>query len=242
MQDHEVREALQASLADGRFDRTERYHLRDWLEASAFNAQKRAMYQSMAFALTAAALDKGSMNHHSALNWLERVVKTLTPLTAPAAAASVTDVCFSPQHDCAARIVQLFDQARQCVDVCVFTITDDRITSAIERAHRRGLRLRILTDNDKLFDPGSDISRLTRAGISVRTDNTEYHMHHKFSVFDSNLLLNGSYNWTRSASLHNEENFVISNDAKLVQPFRDLFEQLWAGFELPPRGRPAPTA
>jgi cardiolipin hydrolase len=231
MQDHEVREALQASLADGRFDRTERDQLRDWLEASALNAQKRALYQSMAFALTGEALDKGSMNHHSALNWLERVVKTLTPLTAPAAAASVTDVCFSPQHDCAARIVQLFDQARQCVDVCVFTITDDRITSAIERAHRRGVLLRIITDNDKLFDAGSDIRRLDRAGIAIRMDNTEFHMHHKFGVFDASTLVNGSYNWTRSAALHNEENFVITNDTKLVQPFRDLFERLWTGFE-----------
>lgn len=232
MQDHEVREELRASLMDGQLDRSERDRLRAWLEAGVPNGQKRALYQSMAFSLVTEVLERNAMNHHSALNWLERIVKLLTPLASADAASFVTDVCFSPQHDCAARIVQLFDQARQCVDVCVFTITDDRITSAIERAHRRGVRLRILTDNDKLFDAGSDIDRLARAGIPVRTDKTEYHMHHKFGVFDSAVLLNGSYNWTRSAALYNEENFVVTGEPRLVQPFRELFEKLWAGFEL----------
>ena len=235
MQDHEVRATLEASLRDGQLDRSERDSFRRFLEEAAPNMQKRGVYQSMAFALARDALERNTVSLHSSLNWLERIIKLLTPLTPAAEAASIADACFSPQHDCASRIIGLFESARTCVDVCVFTVTDDRIAEAIVRAHRRGVAIRILTDNDKLFDAGSDIRRLSSAGLTIRIDNSGYHMHHKFAVFDHSVLLNGSYNWTRSAAMYNEENFIVTDDPKLVQPFRQLFERLWENF-----GNPAP--
>lgn len=110
------------------------------------------------------------------------------------------------------------------------TITDDRITGAILEAHRRGIAIRILTDNEKAFDPGSDITRLEHAGVPIRVDRTPYHMHHKFAIIDNELLLNGSYNWTRGAAENNEENFIITDDKRLLGPFRELFERLWKQF------------
>src|SRR5215212_1832697 len=128
MQDHEVKETFRASLQDGQLDRSERDGLRHWLERSAPNGQKRALYQSMAFDPVREAIERNSTSHHSALNWLERIVKLLTPLAATSPARVTADVRFSPQHDCAGRIIQLFDTARLAVDVCVFTITDNRIS------------------------------------------------------------------------------------------------------------------
>jgi cardiolipin hydrolase len=236
MQDHEVKAALAASLQDGQLDKAERDSLRAWLEKAAPDSQKRGVYQSMAFALTTEALERNTVPMHSALNWLERIVKRLTPIASSTPAVSTAEACFSPQHDCASRIVRLFESARRSVDVCVFTITDDRITEAITRAHRRGVALRVITDNDKSYDAGSDVQRLERAGVPVRLDVTAFHMHHKFAIFDGGLLLNGSYNWTRSAALNNEENFILTNDSKLVQPFRQLFDRLWDYFGNPSGG------
>jgi mitochondrial cardiolipin hydrolase len=51
---------------------------------------------------------------------------------------------------------------------------------------------------------GSDIGRLRNAGVPVRVDRVPAHMHHKFVVLDNRFLLNGSFNWTRSAVLDNE--------------------------------------
>jgi phosphatidylserine/phosphatidylglycerophosphate/cardiolipin synthase-like enzyme len=229
MQDHEVKEALRASLEDGQLDRTERDEFRAWIAMAARGGSKRAVYQSMAFELARAALERGSMNHHSVLNWLERIVKILASF-APPAPVETADVRFSPQHDCAGRIVQLLDEARRMVEVCVFTITDNRISEAIARAHRRGVQVRVVTDDDKLFDPGSDIQQLAAAGVPVRMDKTEYHMHHKFAIFDGTLLLNGSYNWTRAAALYNEENYILTGDPRLIRPFAELFQQLWERF------------
>src|SRR6185312_11991251 len=141
--------------------------------------------------------------------------------------AELTEAHFSPGEHCPCRIAQLFGRAVGKVDVCVFTITDDRITSAVIDAHRRGVAIRIITDNDKANDEGSDIVRLDEAGIPVRVDRTEYHMHHKFAVFDDSILLTGSYNWTRGAARFNNENFIVTTEPRLISPFANSFEQLW---------------
>ena len=91
-------------------------------------------------------------------------------------------------------------------------------------------RVRVLSDNEKSEDLGSDIPRLMQAGIPVVIDRTPKHMHHKFAVFDRRVLLTGSYNWTRSADRDNRENFVVSDDPVLLRRFRAQFEQLWAEF------------
>ena len=67
---------------------------------------------------------------------------------------------FSPGDACLNQIVARFNGARSRADVCVFTITDNRITNAILKAQQRGVRLRIITDNDKAEDLGSDVQEL----------------------------------------------------------------------------------
>ena len=120
--------------------------------------------------------------------------------------------------------------AQSSVDICVFTITDDRISNAIQAAHQRGVRTRIVTDDEKAFDRGSDIQRLEKAGLDIRVDRSAYHMHHKFAIFDGRLLVTGSYNWTRSADEYNEENYVISGDQRLIHRYLEMFEKLWEKF------------
>jgi phosphatidylserine/phosphatidylglycerophosphate/cardiolipin synthase-like enzyme len=52
-------------------------------------------------------------------------------------------------------------------------------------------------------------------------------MHHKFALFDKECLINGSFNWTRSASTKNEENITLLYDNNLVSAFNGTFESLW---------------
>ena len=120
----------------------------------------------------------------------------------------------------------------------MFTITDDRITRAILDAHGRGVKIRVISDNEKWRDPGSDINKLRDAGIPVKLDNIHNHadphlnghMHHKFAIFDGSRLVTASYNWTRGAAETNYENIVDTADAKLLAAFAAEFERLWNAF------------
>ncbi|TGD81778.1 phospholipase D-like domain-containing protein [Hymenobacter wooponensis] len=168
------------------------------------------------------------------LEWLEEasaLLSTSSEASQVAVQATPTGyksgVYFSPGLACVEAIQAFIQAAQQTLDVCVFTVADDRLTEALLMAHHRGVKLRLLTDNDKVRDQGSDVQQLYAAGILTRTDCTEYHMHHKFAVADGQAVLTGSYNWTRSAASHNQENLLISQDPALVGQYSREFERLW---------------
>lgn len=162
------------------------------------------------------------------LRWLEQVVKTLD--AADEAAPVVSSAYFSPGDTCLRRLCDLMRGCRDTLDICVFTIADDRLTEAILDCHARGVQVRVVSDNDKQHDSGSDIDRLRARGVQVRVDDAPSHMHHKFALFDGRLLLNGSFNWTRSASTSNEENLLVIDHPQLVSSYAREFDELWARF------------
>lgn len=162
------------------------------------------------------------------LRWLEQVVKTLDASADPPPVQA--DAYFAPGEDCLRKLRELCLGAKRSIDVCVYTISDDRLYVALIDAHRRGLTVRILSDDEKIHDAGSDVLRLRDFGLDVRLDDTAFHMHHKFAIFDGARLASGSFNWTRNASSGNEENLVVTDDVRLVRSFGAHFERLWGKF------------
>ena len=224
MDTQELDRALLATLEDRRLSRSERQALSELLSEQPLDGSRLAPGRARAFAV---ARDRTSDPRAlEALAWVEDVVKVLAHLDVPAAAAP-SRACFSPGEGCLQTIVGELGRARKSADICVFTITDDRIATAILAAHQRKVMVRVITDNDKQYDGGSDVDRLRRAGIAVKVDETEHHMHHKFALLDGASLLNGSYNWTRSAGAFNEENLVVTTEPQLVATFARHFAEMW---------------
>jgi phosphatidylserine/phosphatidylglycerophosphate/cardiolipin synthase-like enzyme len=147
-------------------------------------------------------------------------------------------VFFAPGDGCWQHIVARLRAARRSADLCVFTVTDDRISGPILDAHRRGVKIRLISDAEKAGDLGSDVGRFQVAGIAVKLAHVVApthpgltgHMHHKFAVFDGGRLLAGSYNWTRGAANVNYEDLIDTADPQLVATFAAEFERLWAKF------------
>ena len=217
---------LKQTLDDRRLTRGERKDLAGRIAEAALDDPRRALFRHQAFDVARAALQGCGPEAAQVLDWLEEVNKLLLPPTGDGAEL-FCEAHFSPGEACVRRITGLLDQARKSADLCVFTITDDRIARSILAARDRGVAMRVITDNDKAFDAGSDVPELLKAGVPLLVDRTEYHMHHKFALFDGGLLLTGSYNWTRGAAVYNEENLVVSNDRRLVGAFAREFEKLW---------------
>ena len=225
MNTEELDAALKATLEDGRLSRAERAALLEVLSETPLDPGCLAQLRARAFELARERVSEPRARE--TLDWLEDLTKLFARLDAPVA-STPSRAYFSPGEACLATVVGELGRARKTADICVFTITDDRIASAILKTHARGVQIRIISDNDKQEDGGSDIERLARAGIALRVDETEHHMHHKFAVFDGGTLLNGSYNWTRSAASYNEENLIVTSEPKLVQTFTEHFAKMWS--------------
>ena len=222
----EMEALLRSMLDDHRLSRAERRALRDLVDERGLDDQRLGVFRAKVFDL---AREQLGAEQAFVVDWLEDAIKALLP-RAQAEPEPRFEARFSPGLQCLRAIIGEFEQARRSADVCVFTITDDRIVKAMIAAHRRGVAVRVVTDDDKSQDLGSDVERLGREGLDVRMDDTPDHMHHKFAVFDNTRVLTGSYNWTRSAADRNHENIVISDDEELVLAFGKTFERLWSRF------------
>jgi phosphatidylserine/phosphatidylglycerophosphate/cardiolipin synthase-like enzyme len=218
---------LRKSLNDRPLSRNEARDLKRAFEDGGATDSTRVALRSRAFELAREMLrDPGAME---VVDWLQAVLGAIGG-GREQARPTLAEALFSPGDACVRRIIGLLGSARSAADICVFTMTDDRISDAVLAAHGRKVKIRVITDNEKLHDVGSDILRLERSGVPVAVDFTPCHMHHKFAIVDGKVLLTGSYNWTRAAASENEENVVVSDDPRLIAAFAAEFDRLWKEF------------
>lgn len=213
---------LEQSIADEYFSKSERKTLKELIAAHPIEVDQLNFLRSKVYELANAKATDA--NYRFILEWVKNANSAL--LTKPSSAEK-SDAFFSPGEACREIIIQQINNSINRVKICVFTISDDHITNAIMSAHKKGREIKIITDNDKSFDIGSDIERLAQEGIDIKMDNTPNHMHHKFMVVDDVSLLTGSYNWTQSAARYNHENIVVTKEGGVVKSFLKEFSQLW---------------
>lgn len=136
-------------------------------------------------------------------------------------------VFFSPGKEIKNEIQFLLDHAQTSVDLCIFTITDNELAGKIKACQNRGVKVRIITDDEKIDDRGSEIEELARAGIPIKIDHSHYHMHNKFGIIDKRIAITGSFNWTYTATKHNQENLLATSKYEIVKQYNNEFERLW---------------
>lgn len=220
----QLKSVLQQTFEDQKVDNSEAAELYDVFQP--LSREQRAYVRNRAFEL----VSDFSRQHPDAqppFKWLEKVVKSLDNSQPD---DIISRVVFSPGEECLNALLGLINGAHQALQICVFTISDNRIRDALLKAHQRGVMVRIITDNDKTEDKGSDIDWLAEQGVPVRVDRTRHHMHHKFVIADARQIATGSFNWTVSATRYNHENILLLNDETVIRDFSDEFESLWREF------------
>jgi phosphatidylserine/phosphatidylglycerophosphate/cardiolipin synthase-like enzyme len=221
----ELIELLQSTFEDQKIDSTERVTLFEAFEP--LSDAQRAFVRNRAFDLIK-QYSRENPNSEPPYKWLEQIIKRLD---SSSPAETLSNVVFSPGEDCLNALLGLIQGAHKSLQICVFTISENKLREALLDAHNRGVEVRIITDNDKTEDKGSDVDWLEHKGVPVRVDRTRHHMHHKFVIADSKQIANGSFNWTKSASLYNHENILLLNDETVIREFSKEFERLWNAFQ-----------
>ncbi|MBZ0245471.1 MAG: FAM83 family protein [Cyclobacteriaceae bacterium] len=220
----EIINQLKLSIEDEIFSRSEKKSIKGLIGEHPLDGDQLNFLRSKIYEI---ANEKAtSDNYPFILEWIKNANSALLTKTTEKA-----DAYFSPGDACRNTIINQIMYAINKINICVFTISDDRITSAILDSHRRGKEVRIITDNDKSLDLGSDIARLAKEGVAVKMDATPNHMHHKFMVVDDSVLVTGSYNWTLSAAKYNHENVLLTREGGVVKSFIKEFSQLWSTME-----------
>ncbi|RLU22484.1 hypothetical protein DMN91_004762 [Ooceraea biroi] len=128
------------------------------------------------------------------------------------------------RKDCAVehlrKLVQYLDSATETLDVCMYFFTCPLLATAIVRAHKRGVLVRMVVDESMARNGDSQATkRFYHNGIKPKMKQLDTLMHHKFAIIDKALLITGSVNWTMSAFFGNFESLFVTNEQAAVMPF-----------------------
>lgn len=222
-----IQEWLLGTFEDIKLSQAESLELREMLPQ--LEDDEISFLRNRAFLMARDQVTQGGDIAVASVLWLEKITKHIDNFRRNQS-SRINSAHFSPGDDCRRKLLDLCVSARASLDISVFTISDDRLSRAIIAAHQRGVKVRVITDNDKALDEGSDIDSLIVEGIEVRMDASPNHMHHKFAVIDQRVLVNGSFNWTRSATDYNQENILVTDEPGLVMAYLREFESLWQAF------------
>ena len=141
------------------------------------------------------------------------------------------EVYFSPSGHTQERILFEILNSKTSIDLALYTFTSRSFESALKKAHKRGVQIRLVADAENANDKSSVVRFLAKEGLAVKLIRGEGRrgiMHHKFAIFDRQLLLTGSYNWSYSAENYNYENSLFLRDRDLISAYEKAFNSLWA--------------
>ncbi len=144
------------------------------------------------------------------------------------APAKTIDTCFSPAGHCDQVLISWMNVSLRTLDAAIYGLTDEDIARALVRAHKRGVKVRVVHDKVQAAGRHDVSDMLIQAGIPVKIQRGSKGgiLHHKFMVIDKQFVITGSFNWTTGASTKNDENFVVLDDK--APRFHKEFERLWA--------------
>jgi len=133
------------------------------------------------------------------------------------------------------QLANFIDTAKETLDLAVFELDSQVITDSIIRAHNRGVKVRVVTDDN--YKDEESIKRLEELGIPVIDDGRAPLMHNKFIVVDHKAVWTGSLNTTDNCSYKNNNNAIKIYSDKLADnytvEFNEMFEKKLFGQRSP---------
>lgn len=136
---------------------------------------------------------------------------------------------FSPEDGVEKKLVALIDSARQDILFLMYSFTSDALAEAIIRRAGSGVAVRGVMDAEQVVsNQGSEYGRLRAAGVNVRLDGNAGQMHHKVLIIDGNIVVTGSYNFSKNAETRNDENVLIVHDQQVAAEYQKEFERIYA--------------
>ncbi|MFA9389357.1 MAG: phospholipase D-like domain-containing protein [Prolixibacteraceae bacterium] len=156
------------------------------------------------------------------LNWLQECFNQIDLHT-----YRLHQVYFSPGFDILDNLREIIYLAKDTLDLCVFSITDERLANAIRNSANHDVKVRIITDDMKTKDNGSQIKWLKDLDIEIKIDHSRFHMHNKFGIIDQRIAFTGSFNWTKTATKANQENLLVTTNHSIVTQYHEEFARLW---------------
>lgn len=135
--------------------------------------------------------------------------------------------CFTPNKMCQTRIIETIMTAKKSIHLQAYSFTDPEIGQALKEAALRNVDVLIILDKSNRKDPRSLAKTYKHPKISFRYDHLPGIAHNKIIILDEEILITGSYNFSKSAYSRNAENVLFIKNTKLIQDYLKNWHVRW---------------
>lgn len=150
----------------------------------------------------------------------------VAPERKPAATEDGISVYFSPDGGCTNAIIHEIDKARKIVRVQAYAFTSAPIAKSILNAKKRGVKIVVLMESGRATGRYSSATFFDNQGIPVFLDKATGLAHNKVILVDEEVIITGSFNFSKAAEQTNRENLlVIKGKKKLMAAYLANFER-----------------
>lgn len=138
------------------------------------------------------------------------------------------EVYFSPDDGVADHISKILNDAQESIYFLAFSFTTDEFGETIRTQAENGLTIAgVMEEQQVKSNIGTEYDFFKQAGLDVLLDGNEGQMHHKTMIVDGDIVITGSYNFSRSAETRNDENVVIFHNAKIADFYMQEFQRIY---------------
>jgi phosphatidylserine/phosphatidylglycerophosphate/cardiolipin synthase-like enzyme len=141
--------------------------------------------------------------------------------------AEILAIYFTPPAGAASGLIKQIDGAKKSIKVMAYGFTATNLAEALVRAKRRGIDVTLIQDEKSAQNNRETLPILLAAGIEVRSDGKHAIQHNKVMLIDDDIVITGSYNFTKSAEKRNAENIMIVRSTYAAKRYADNWKIHW---------------
>ena len=128
------------------------------------------------------------------------------------------EVCFTPNGDCAHKIIETIARAKKQILVQAYVFTDMSIAKALVAAKRNGVDVKIILDKSEINKQCKLIKFLRKHNIKVIIVDCSPAIAHNKIIIADEITITSSYNYSFGAR-RNLENIILINDAGVAKKY-----------------------
>jgi phosphatidylserine/phosphatidylglycerophosphate/cardiolipin synthase-like enzyme len=129
------------------------------------------------------------------------------------------EVFFSPKGGCTEAVVKELAAAKSTVLVQAYSFTSASIAKALVDAHKRGAQVQVILDKSQKGEKYTSADFVQHAGIPIKIDAKHAIAHNKIMVIDGQVVITGSFNFTKAAEENNAENLLVIRSPELAAKY-----------------------
>jgi phosphatidylserine/phosphatidylglycerophosphate/cardiolipin synthase-like enzyme len=128
-------------------------------------------------------------------------------------------VYFSPNGGCTEAAVKEITAAKSSILVQAYSFTSAPIAKALVDAHKRGVQIQVILDKSQRSEKYSSADFVLHAGVPTYIDAKHAIAHNKIMVIDGEVVITGSFNFTKAAETSNAENLLVIRSPELAKKY-----------------------